>query len=196
MTQTLGNLLILPLEEVYWFVLQRRWIDALGTDCGSMALKRDITVNDDRYFHWLADLNVMFKIFMIYRVLVLTWSVLPGIQWAPNTVKCHYNMVQHNMILHIVQQWLTQNMIQRLYSQKTPHTSPSRASYGVFFVAIWVTIDHVIMAPHQSSLLPIRPGEKEMPISDSKYYVVSLGRPHRKHGVMYRGHIHHFFSCT
>ena len=64
------------------------------------------------------------------------------------TVKHCYSVVQHNMILHMVPQRLRQSMHQRLYSQKTPHTSPSRASYGMSFVRIWVTIDSVIRAPH------------------------------------------------
>ena len=33
-------------------------------------------------------------------------------------------------------------------SQKTPHTSPSRVSYGVSIVRILEKIDCVIMAPH------------------------------------------------
>ena len=64
------------------------------------------------------------------------------------TVEYRYSAVQHNMILHMVQQWLRQNMLQRLYSQKTPHTSPSRASYGVSFVSNGVTIDRIITASH------------------------------------------------
>ena len=47
-----------------------------------------------------------------------------------------------------VRQWLRQNKHQRLYSQETPHTSPSQASYGMSFVRIWVKIDRVIMASH------------------------------------------------
>ena len=40
------------------------------------------------------------------------------------------------------------NMRQNLYSQKkTSHTSPSRVSYGVSLVRIWVKIDRVITAP-------------------------------------------------
>ena len=35
-----------------------------------------------------------------------------------------------------------------LYSQKAPHTSPWRASYGVSFVDIFEKIDRVITAPH------------------------------------------------
>ena len=36
----------------------------------------------------------------------------------------------------------------RLKSQKTPHTSPSQASYGVSFLRIWKKIDPVIMTPY------------------------------------------------
>ena len=44
-------------------------------------------------------------------------------------------------------QWLRYNAGQTLYSQKTPHNSPSRASYGVSIASNLVNIDHVIMAP-------------------------------------------------
>ena len=59
-----------------------------------------------------------------------------------------YSAAQHNMSLRMLQKWLRQNTHQRLYSQKTPHISPSRASYGVSFVRIWVKIDRVITAPY------------------------------------------------
>ena len=39
-------------------------------------------------------------------------------------------------------------MNQILESQQTPHTSPSRASYGVSFVTILEKTDRVITAPH------------------------------------------------
>ena len=39
-------------------------------------------------------------------------------------------------------------MNQILESQQTPHTSPSRASYGVSFVKILEKTDRVIMTPH------------------------------------------------
>ena len=39
-------------------------------------------------------------------------------------------------------------MNQILESQHTPHTSPSRARYGVSIVMILAKIDHVITAPH------------------------------------------------
>ena len=59
-----------------------------------------------------------------------------------------YRAVQHNMLLHMVRKWLKHSMLQRIYSQTTPHISPSRASYGVSFMRIRVKIDRVITAPH------------------------------------------------
>ena len=41
-----------------------------------------------------------------------------------------------------------QNINQTLDSQKTLHSSPSRASYGVSIVRILEKIDRVITAPH------------------------------------------------
>ena len=38
------------------------------------------------------------------------------------------------MILHMVGQWLRNNMHQRLYSQSTPHISTLRVSYGLFLL--------------------------------------------------------------
>ena len=43
--------------------------------------------------------------------------------------------------------------ISRLNSQRTPHSSPSRASYGVSCVRIWVKIGRVTTAPHCISVL-------------------------------------------
>ena len=53
-----------------------------------------------------------------------------------NTVECHYNAVQYNMVFHSPLHWPTQNINQTLDSQKTLHSSPSRASYGVSIVNI------------------------------------------------------------
>ena len=44
--------------------------------------------------------------------------------------------------------WLQQNLNQTSNSQQAPHTSPSRASYGVSIVRIWEKIDRIITAPH------------------------------------------------
>ena len=49
------------------------------------------------------------------------------------TVECRNNAVQLTMILHTTLQWLWQNINPISNSQKTPHTLPSRASYGVFY---------------------------------------------------------------
>ena len=51
-------------------------------------------------------------------------------------------------ILHAVLQWQQQNLNQIWNTQQTPHTSPQRASYGVYFVRILEKINRVIMAPH------------------------------------------------
>ena len=52
------------------------------------------------------------------------------------TVECCYDAVEFVMILHSAQRWQRQNINQTLDSQKTPHISPSRASYGVCVVRI------------------------------------------------------------
>ena len=52
------------------------------------------------------------------------------------------------MILHMVRQWLRQNLHLRLYSQKRPDILHSRVNYGLYFLRIWVKIDHIISALH------------------------------------------------
>ena len=79
-------------------------------------------------------------------------QVLQAMKTMPCAVACRYNVVQHNVILHMVWQWLRKNMNQRLYSQKTPHISPSRASYGVSFVRIWMQNESVITASHSIAI--------------------------------------------
>ena len=63
-------------------------------------------------------------------------SLYHRILHARGTVEYRYNAVQYDMILCTVLQWLRQNMNQRFYPQKTPHISPSRASYVVSVVRI------------------------------------------------------------
>ena len=51
------------------------------------------------------------------------------------TVRCHYNEVQHNMILHRSLQWLRQNINLSFNTQKqTPHSLPSQVIYGISIV--------------------------------------------------------------
>ena len=70
----------------------------------------------------------------------------PVMSSPTNAVWCHYNMVQYNTILHIALQWLGQNIMinQNLNSQKTPHTLPWRASYGMSIVRKMDKINYVI----------------------------------------------------
>ena len=53
-----------------------------------------------------------------------------------DTAQRRYNEVHYKMTLHTAPCWLKQNLIQSLNSQKTPHTSPSQASYGVYVLMI------------------------------------------------------------
>ena len=76
--------------------------------------------------------------------------------------------LKYNMILHISLQWPGKSINQRLNPQNTSHSSPLRASYGMYFVVsisvwwirkgmylvrIWEKIDRVIMAPYCFYLL-------------------------------------------
>ena len=65
-----------------------------------------------------------------------------------NTVGCRYNAVKYCKISHEKLQELKQNINQMPDPQKTPHTSPLRASYGVSFANICEKIDRVITVPH------------------------------------------------
>ena len=51
-----------------------------------------------------------------------------------STVRCRYNVVQHHMVLKTAQQWLKQNIYYCEHLQKSPHISPSRATYGMLIV--------------------------------------------------------------
>ena len=62
-----------------------------------------------------------------------------------------YSLVQYIMILHTVLQWQRQSINETVDSQKTPHISPSRASYGVSIERVWVKIDYIITPLHCSS---------------------------------------------
>ena len=59
----------------------------------------------------------------IYSALKKWCTVIDGLQ-IPTTVKCCYNAVQYNTIIHTSLQWLRQNINQGSLSQKTPHISP------------------------------------------------------------------------
>ena len=57
-------------------------------------------------------------------------------------------ITRSNITSYFTHHWLMRNVNQSLDAQKTLHTSPSRASYGVSIVKIWEKIDRVITAPH------------------------------------------------
>ena len=59
-------------------------------------------------------------------------------------------MTQFITILHTALRWLQQNVNQTSNSQQTPHTLPSRVSYGVAIMSISKIFDCVITAPYCS----------------------------------------------
>ena len=80
------------------------------------------------------------RLFFVVRVKLISHQ--------DHTVKCRYNPVQFITIWHTALRWQQQNVKQSSNSQQTPHTSPSRASYGESFMRILKKIDRVIAAPH------------------------------------------------
>ena len=75
---------------------------------------------------------------LFVRISLTSWSL----------VECHYNVVQFIMIFHMTLRWQQQDVYQTWTSQQTPHTSPSRVSYGESIVRIWGKTDCVITAPY------------------------------------------------
>ena len=57
-----------------------------------------------------------------------------GRTMGPLTVSWRYNAVQYNAIFHAALQLPRHYINQNMYSRKTPHTSPVRASYGLWGV--------------------------------------------------------------
>ena len=69
------------------------------------------------------------------------------------TAECRYNAVQFITILHNALRWQQLNVNQTSNSQQTPHSSPSRARYGVAIMRILKKIDRVITTPHYMWLM-------------------------------------------
>ena len=89
----------------------------------------------------------MGRFWVLWRKMTAVFWERAVFHFVLSTVDCRYNTVYFIMMLHATLQRQQQNINQILNSQKTPHTSPSRASYGVSVVWIWETIDRVITAP-------------------------------------------------
>ena len=64
------------------------------------------------------------------------------------TVRCRYDAVKYVMILRTILQNQQQNINHTLNSQKTTHTSPSRAGYGESILRTLEKIDRVITTSH------------------------------------------------
>ena len=78
-------------------------------------------------------------------VTLACWLIFMKCIYRESGVTLWLNMVQYNMIMHTSLLWLRQNINQGLHSQKTPHNSPSRVSYGMSIVNIFEKTDRVIM---------------------------------------------------
>ena len=117
-----------------WFII---WIFTLSQSSNLHTLTMCLVITRSIQPHWCC-----------WPCYSETWPYfVTSIQLLVNTIQSSpvitiYN-IQHNMIFHMMQQWLRQDMYQRLYSRTTSHISPSRS-----FVRIWVRIDRVLTALH------------------------------------------------
>ena len=71
-----------------------------------------------RKLDWL-NINCYYSLFVQYKCISNNILIFINVY---DKVKCRYNMVQYNMILHSALQCLKQYINQRLYSQNTSHT--------------------------------------------------------------------------
>ena len=69
-----------------------------------------------------------------------------------NSIELSAVIMRSNIIWYCALQELRENMNQKLNPQKTPHTSPWQASYGVSIMNILEKIGHVILALHCISM--------------------------------------------
>ena len=99
-------------------------------------------------FTFIPSFFACFLIIVLSNITTSQISLWHGSFCPPNTVACRYNAVQYNMIFHMPLHWLMQNIDKSLDSQKTLHTSPSRASYQVSIERNLEKIDPVIAASH------------------------------------------------
>ena len=122
----------------FWVLL---WSQTAKTMRSTLIRYRSDSEVSDRlsYRRWSDGLCCLGYVFILYWKF-LWWERANTMQ---NTVECRYNAVQYCKLLHNWLQELRQNIDQILDPQKTPHTSPSRVSYGVSFVNICEKIDRV-----------------------------------------------------
>ena len=94
--------------------------------------KRNLSI-----FQWQVSTNSHLK-FWQFIELGIERRHLSSNMW--NRIECRYNAVQYSMTLYTALQWWRENIDQSLYTQKTTHSSPSRASYGMSIVRISVCL--------------------------------------------------------
>ena len=79
----------------------------------------------------------------IMKWITITKSLIIAVNCKVNTVECRYKSAQLITI-----SFMARNLVQTSNSQQTPHTSPSRGSYGVCIVTILEETDRVITVQH------------------------------------------------
>ena len=87
---------------------------------------------------------------VLLEIKITTTTISPRIIQAGlmlKSVECRYNAIGFIPILHTALLWQQQNINQTSNSQQTPHSSPSRVSYGVSIMRILKKIVRVITAP-------------------------------------------------
>ena len=111
--------------ETYWAFILILWTAVVHLSCTLFRIPECMGVLNSKF------INICRS--HVYQIYLICVSDL----WNRGKVRCRYNAVQHKMILHTVHQWLNQNIYPNKHSQKTPHISPWRASYGMFLWGVW-----------------------------------------------------------
>ena len=113
------------------------WMPCKNVTCQCYACPRNwskVTNYNIHWYHWISSLD---KIQIHY-----SYSVHISI-----TVKCCYNTVQYNMMLHALLQWIMQNINQGRNTQRHHITRSNGQAVGCL-VRILEKIVHFITAPY------------------------------------------------
>ena len=101
------------------------------------------------YWIWVTNKTCKMNDFVVFRQLSRVWVYHGQLHPIPNTVECRYNTIPYDMSVHAALQKMRQDINQRFYWQKRPHTSPiPRVSHRVSVLSISDKIDRIITAPH------------------------------------------------
>ena len=114
--------------------------------CGECVIHSFIHLLMHQFIHPFIHPLILFNLAFFNSTIGLLVSLYVCMTADLYTVDCRYSANQYKPIFPTPVHWLTQNINQTVDSQNTLHSSPSRASYGVSIVRIFVKIDRVITA--------------------------------------------------